>query len=67
MVFYSSLNNLAEKIHLISKDEKLRKFIAMKGKKKYIKYFNSNLVADYIINTALERKINKKKFIWHKN
>ena len=67
MVFYSSLNYLAEKIHLISRDEKLRKFIAMKGKKKYIKYFNSNLVADYIINTALERKISNKKFIWHKN
>lgn len=33
MVFYSSLNYLAEKIHLISRDEKLRKFIAMKGKK----------------------------------
>ena len=34
----------------------------MKGKK-YIKYFNSNLVADYIINTALERKISKKIYL----
>ncbi len=67
MVFYSSLNNLAEKIHVISKDEKLRKYIAMKGKQKYIKYFNSTLVADYIIKRTFENKNNEDKFIWHKN
>ena len=49
MVFYSNIDDLAEKIQKISKDEKLRKLIGKNGKFKYMKYFNSTLVADYII------------------
>ena len=36
-------------------DDKLRKKIAKRGKLKYMKYFNSNLVAEYIINKTLNR------------
>ena len=50
MVFYSSISDLTEKISRISKDEKLRKLIGKNGKSKYLKYFNSNLVAEFIIN-----------------
>ena len=46
MVFYSNVYDLSEKIVKINKDEKLRKSIAKKGKNKYLKYFNSNLVAE---------------------
>ena len=67
MVFYSNLNDLAEKIQKISKDEKLRKLIAKKGKDKYMKYFNSSIVADYIINKTFDIKNKNNKFIWHKN
>ena len=42
MVFYKNISDLTEKILKISKDEKLRKSIAKKGKDKYFKYFNSN-------------------------
>ena len=35
MVFYKNLNDLSEKILMIAKDEKLRKKIAMNGKKIY--------------------------------
>ena len=66
MVFYSNLNDLAEKIQKISKDEKLRKLIAKKGKDKYMKYFNSSIVADYIINKTFDIKNKNNKFIWHK-
>jgi len=66
MVFYSGVSDLAEKISKISKDEKLRKSIGRNGKIKYLKYFNSNLVAEFIINKTL--KINSKtRYIWHKN
>ena len=34
------------------------------GKKKYMKYFNSTLVADFIINKTLGRN-DKKKYLWH--
>ena len=56
MVFYSNVYDLSEKIVKINKDEKLRKSIAKKGKKKYLKYFNSNLVAEFIINKTLQIK-----------
>jgi glycosyltransferase involved in cell wall biosynthesis len=65
MVFYNNLSDLSEKILKISKDEKLRKSIGKKGKQKYMKYFNSNLVAEYIINKTFDINHNK-KFLWHK-
>ena len=64
MVFYSNINDLSEKISKISKDEKLRRLIGKKGKDKYTKYFNSNLVAEFIINKTFDINI-KKKYLWH--
>ncbi len=66
MVFYKSVNDLAEKITKISKDEKLRKKIGRKGKMKYLKYFNSTEVAKYIINKTFELKNKKSNFYWEK-
>jgi glycosyltransferase involved in cell wall biosynthesis len=65
MVFYKSINDLSEKILKISNDEKLRKTIAKNGKTKYMKYFNSQLVAEYIINKTMNINSNK-KFFWDK-
>ena len=63
MIFYKNVNDLSEKILKLSSDDKKRRSIAKKGKDKYMKYFNSNLVAEYIINKLLD--INqKKKFFW---
>ena len=58
--------SISKSINLkISEDEKLRKTIGQKGKTKYMKYFNSTLVADFIINKTYE--INRqKKYLWHK-
>ena len=52
-----------EKILKVSNDEKLRKSIAKNGKNKYMKFFNSTLVAEYIINKTLGID-NKKRFFW---
>ena len=65
MVFYKSINDLSEKIIKISSDDNLRKKIARNGKKKYMRYFNSDLVSEYIINKSLEIKTNK-KYLWEK-
>ena len=54
MIFYKNIDDLSEQIVKISKDEKLRKKIGKNGKMKYMKYFNSNLVAQYIINKTLD-------------
>ena len=64
MVFYKNIEDLSEKIAKISKDEKLRKKIGKKGKQKYLKYFNSTLVADFILNKTLGLN-NKTRYLWH--
>ena len=65
MVFYKSLSDLSEKIIKISADEKLRKKIGRNGKKKYMKYFNSDLVSEYIISKTLDLRRNKQN-LWEK-
>ncbi len=65
MVFYKNINDLSEKILKISRDDKTRRSIAKKGKEKYMKYFNSDIVAEYIINKTMNIKSNK-KVIWQK-
>ena len=63
MIFYNDINDLSEKLSKYKKDTKVGKKIAMNGKKKYFKYFNSNIVADYIVSKTLDIK-NKYHFIW---
>tara|TARA_B100000579_G_scaffold399131_1_gene379870 strand:+ start:203 stop:2335 length:2133 start_codon:yes stop_codon:yes gene_type:complete len=66
MVFYKNLSDLSEKIMKISKDEKLRKLIGKRGRDKYHKYFNSNLVSEFIVNKTLDINDNKNKYLWHR-
>ena len=64
MVFYKKLDDLSQKINKKSRDDKLKRKIARKEKEKYMKYFNSTKVAEFIIEKALDIKTNKKYF-WH--
>ena len=63
MVFYKNINDLSEKILRIAKNDSMRKKIAKKGKEKYMKYFNSDLVADFIIEKTMNFK-SKRKYLW---
>ena len=65
MVFYKNMGDLSEKIQKISRDERLRKSIGQNGKKKYMKYFNSNKVAQFIIDKTLGIKSNN-FYLWNK-
>ena len=49
----------------LSRDDKLRRNIGRKGKHKYMKYFNSNIVANYIINKTLDFD-DKNYYLWEK-
>jgi spore maturation protein CgeB len=62
IVLYNNVSDLSEKITKFSNDKKLRKRIAKKGRAKYFKYFNSTIIAEYIINKTIG--INKKKYYW---
>ena len=64
LIFYSNLNNLSEKIQKFAKDDSTRKKIAKKGKAKYMKYFNSTIVAEYIITNTFDIKYKKGKYMW---
>ena len=62
MIFYDNIDDLSEKINRYKKNDKERKKIAKNGKNKYFKYFNSNIVSQYIVNKTFEIKSNK--IIW---
>ena len=62
IVMYKNLNDLTEKIQKYTHDDKLRKKIAKKGYKKYFRYFNSTIIADFIIKKTLNMKHDK--FYW---
>ena len=57
IVSYNDIDDLAEKIKFYKKNDKLRKKIAEKGKKKYFKLFNETKIAKYIIDKSLGRDI----------
>ena len=63
MVFYNNIDDLSYKINKYKRDEKNRRLIAKNGKKSYFKYFNSNIVAEYIINKTFDLN-NHKKYKW---
>ena len=65
MVFYKNVSDLSEKILKISREEKLRKKIGKAGKDKYLRYFNSTNVANFILQKTLDIKSDK-KYYWEK-
>ena len=64
IIFYESIKDLSKKILKYANNDKLRIRIARNGQKKYLRYFNSLLVAEFIINKTFNLK--SKKFIWDK-
>ena len=62
LIFYNSISELSDKIIKYSLDDKERIKVAKKGKYKYFKYFNSSLIAKYIISSTFGD--NKTKYLW---
>jgi len=63
IIFYNTLSGLSEKIQKFARDDKLRKNIARRGKEKYMKYFNSTIVARYILDKTFDRNATN-KYLW---
>ena len=57
IIFYKDINDLSDKIKFYAKNDKLRKKIAKKGKKKYFSLFNEKKVTKYMIDTSLGKNI----------
>ena len=52
MIFYKNTNDLLDKILKYKRDDKMRRKIAKNGHNKYHKFFNSSIVARYIIDKS---------------
>ena len=63
IIFYKDIYDLSYKLNKYKKDTSSGKKIARRGKKKYFKYFNSDIVSDYIISKTFNAK-SKYNFIW---
>ena len=59
VVFYSGLEDLANKINYYKSNDSSRMKIAKKGRKKYFDLFECQKVADYIISKSFDRDIPK--------
>jgi len=62
IVTYKNVYDLAKKISKLNQNDKLRKKIARNGHKKYFRYFNSTIIADFIIKKTFGN--DKTKFFW---
>ncbi len=56
IIFYSSINDLSDKIKFYSRNDKLRTKIAKKGKTKYFKLFNESKIAKYMIDISMGKQ-----------
>ena len=66
IILYKDINDLSYKINKYKRDHRERKFIAKNGKNKYMKFFNSNIVCEFIINKTFQVENKKNKFLWEK-
>ena len=53
IIFYDNINDLSDKIKFYSLNDKLRKKIAEKGKKKYFQLFNEKKITKYLVDKSL--------------
>ena len=65
IITYNNIDDLSYKLNKYKKDTKERKLIAKNGRNKYIKFFNSKLICEFIIDKTFGFA-NKKKFLWEK-
>ena len=60
VIFYSGLEDLANKINFYKSNDKKRIDVAKKGRRKYFDLFECQKVANYIISKSFNREISKK-------
>ena len=66
LVFYKNVDDLSRKLNYFKNNDYSRKKIARKGQKKYFNYFNSYIVAEYMISKIFGFDQKNKK-VWMDN
>jgi spore maturation protein CgeB len=59
VVFYKNINDLAESINYLKINDKKRREIGRNGRIKYQKYFNNQLVTNFIVEKTFNLKFSK--------
>ena len=57
VIFYKDIGDLSEKLNFYKENDYLRKKIAKNGQRKYFDYFNSEIIAEYMIAKIFDIKI----------
>ena len=65
VVFYKNVDDLSEKLNYFKKNDSIRKTIARNGRKKYFRFFNSTIIANYLIDKTFGLKF-KENYLWEK-
>ena len=65
VIFYKNLNDLSKKINFYKENNLKRNLIAKKGKEKYFRIFNNEIISDYICARLFDKKP-KKILSWMK-
>ena len=65
LVFYKNIDDLSYKLKKFKKDKKQRKMMAKSGRDFYFKYFNSTIVAKYMLDVTFDIR-KKNNVIWQK-
>ena len=64
-IFYTDIDDLSEKLNFFKKSDKIRRKYAKNGKEKYFKFFDSEIISNYIISKSFDLEV-KKPLIWMK-
>ena len=66
IIFFAGRHFCQKKKWKKNGDVKKKVVDAKNGKKKYMKFFNSNIVCEFIINKTFQVEYKKNKFLWEK-
>ena len=66
VVFYKNVDDLSRKLNYFKNNDYSRKKVARKGQKKYFNYFDSSIVAEYMISKIFGIDQKSKK-VWMDN
>ena len=57
LIFYKNIEDLSKKLNFYKDNDNLRKKIARNGQRKYFEYFDSEIIAQYMLNKIFNVKV----------
>ena len=61
LIFYKNIEDLSKKLNYYKDNDNLRKKIARNGQRKYFDFFDSEIIAQYMISKIFNVKVKKRR------